>query len=138
MIKKIIACFVFLTLLGCWPVETHDPEEAYEYWAKSEPPEEIELLEGTYYQTPHFTLEYECFLKFRADKKWFEEFVNHNKLQPDTIGHNWSRYTKVPDWFNPDDSYLIYALDPEEKFKRSRYFYHRNMGICYIYQTIGM
>ncbi|KZS39499.1 hypothetical protein AWE51_25800 [Aquimarina aggregata] len=138
MIKKItLIGFVFL-LVSCFPVETKNAEKAYKYWSRSEIPNEIELIKGEYYQSPHFSLEYELFLKFKSDKKWFEKFVKYNGLEIDTIRNDWKNWTELPEWFEPDQNFLIYAKDQTNEFERSRYLRNPETGISYIYETVGM
>lgn len=138
MIHKItLIGFVFL-FIGCFPIKTKNAEKAYKYWSGSEVPNEIELIKGEYYKSPHFSLEYELFLKFKSDEKWFEEFVEYNGLEIDTIGNDWSGWTELPKWFKYDQDFLIYAKDQSEQFERSRYMRNPKTGISYIYETIGM
>nr|WP_299384484.1 hypothetical protein [Allomuricauda sp.] len=137
-VRRIISLgFIFL-LMGCFSIETKNPRKAYKYWLGSNPPKEIELIKGEYYQSPHFTLEYELFLKFKSEKKWFDELVELNGLEIDTIGNTWSLWTEFPEWFDPGEGYLIYAKNQMDKFDRSRYFRNPKTGICYVYETLGM
>ena len=138
LMKKFIPISLLLLFVSCFSTNTTNPEKAYKYWTNSEPPKEIELLKGQYYQSSHFFLEYEVFLKFKSNKKWFNEFVTHNKLEIDTVNNNWSRFTELPEWFKPDKNYLIYTVDQNDEFERSRYMMNPENGICYIYETLGM
>jgi len=136
--KKILMFSLLTFLVSCFPIETKDAEKAYEYWSGNEPPKEIELINGEYYQSPHFSLEYELFLKFKSDGKWFNDFVEYNGLEIDTIKNNWSGWTELPKWFKTDKNYLIYTKNQNDEFERSRYFINPENGICYIYETVGM
>ena len=136
--KKIIVFSLLTLLVSCSKIETQDAEKAYKYWTGNQSPKEIELVKGEYYQSPHFSLEYELFLKFKSDKKWFNEFVEYNKLEIDTLKYDWTRFTKLPEWFKIDQHYLIYTKDQNDEFERSRYFINPANGICYIYETVGM
>ncbi|WP_299122203.1 hypothetical protein [uncultured Tenacibaculum sp.] len=138
MIKKITLIGIVFLLVSCLPIETKNAEKAYKYWSGSEVPNEIELIKGEYYQSPHFSLEYELFLKFKSDEKWFEEFVEYNGLEIDTIGNDWTRWTELPEWFKSDRDFLIYAKDQSDEFERSRYMRNPKTGISYIYETVGM
>lgn len=137
-IKQIITFGSLSLLVSCSSIATKNAEKAYQYWSGNKPPKEIELIKGEYYQSPHFSLEYELFLKFRSDKKWFSEFVEQNKLEIDTIKNDWKRLTELPEWFQPDKRYLIYAKDQSDQFQRSRYFINPENGMCYIFETVGM
>tara|TARA_B100000780_G_C21120607_1_gene453843 strand:+ start:220 stop:636 length:417 start_codon:yes stop_codon:yes gene_type:complete len=138
MKKYIVFSIITFLLSGCFSVETDNPNKAWKYWSGSEPPENIEMIKGEYYQSPHFTLEYELILKFRTDKKWFDEFVDYNSLIVDTIRHDWTRWTDLPSWFDPDKNFDKYSADPTDDFERSRYFFNPENGEAYIYETVGM
>lgn len=128
-------CLAIL-FIGCFSINTSNPEKAYKYWAGVESPEDIEIINGEYYQSPHFSLEYEFFLKFKPTKKWWDEFVDYNDLEIDNQNEDWSAYTKSPKWFKPFNNYSVYSKN--DNFDRSRYFIEPKSGICYIYETVGM
>src|SRR5690554_2073045 len=136
--KKIILLGLISLLVSCSKIETKNPKEAYKYWAGSEAPKEIEVIKGEYYQSPHFFLEYKLFLKFKSDKKWFNEFVELNKFEIDTVKNDWARWIELPEWFEVDDNYLIFAKDQNDEFDNSRYFINPKNGIAYIYESVGM
>lgn len=136
--KILLLSNLIFFLSGCSSIKTQDAEETYKYWSGNKPPKEIQLINGQYYQSPHFSLEYEMFLKFKSEPNWFQEFIKQNKLEIDTTKHDWTRWTKLPEWFKPDENYLIYAKDQNNEFDRSRYFTNPENGICYIYETVGM
>jgi hypothetical protein len=136
--KEKVILFVLSFILASCSKSTQDPQEAFQYWTGQKAPKEIELIKGKYYQSPHFSLEYVLFLKFKSDQRFFNEYVKYNKLEIDTVGNDWSRFTDLPEWFKVDKNYLIYAKDQNDEFERSRYFINPKTGICYIYETVGM
>lgn len=138
LIKHITLIGCTFLLVCCFPIETKNPKKAFQYWSRSEVPNEIELIKGQYYQSPHFSLEYELFLKFKSDNTWFNDFVEYNALEIDTVGNDWKRWTKLPNWFNPNQEFLIYTKDQNDEFECSRYFRNPKTGINYIYETLGM
>ena len=138
LVNKISTFFLLILLVSCFGVETKNPEKAYKYWSGSEIPKEIEIINGAYYQSPHFSLEYELFLKFKSSENWFNDFVEYNNLEIDTIKHDWAGRTELPKWFKPNKNYLIYSKDQNNEFERSRYFINPSNDICYIYETVGM
>src|SRR5690606_32590985 len=85
-----------------------------------------------------FFFEYKLFLKFKSDEKWFNEFVELNKLEIDTVKNDWTRWIELPEWFEVDDNYLIFAKDQNDEFDNSRYFINPKNGIGYIYESVGM
>ncbi len=139
--RKLILFFCSLTLLvSCWSHSSSNPENAFRYWTKSNSlPKEIKILRGEYYQSPHFTLEYEVFLKFKPTKEWWYTFKRQNKLVEVKASDNddWMSFTSDLGWFNPDHNFTIYAPTDYE-WNRSRYFIDYDKGICYVYETLGM
>jgi hypothetical protein len=124
--------------VGCFPIETRNAEKAFEYWSGNDVPDEIEVMKGEYYQSPHFSLEYELFLKFKSDTKWFDDFVEFNGLEIDTVGHDWKQWTELPIWFKPNQDFIMYSRDQANKLERSRYMRNPKTGMSYIYETVGM
>ena len=118
------------------PVETSDPEKVYKYWLGQNSPDEIELIKGYYYQSPHFTLEYELFLKFKTTDTWWDAFITQNGLELDRQPSDWKMYTEAPDWFQPGGHSVMYSKNDE--YDRSRYLIDRSTGICYVFETLGM
>ncbi len=135
-VRKIIVFCLFTLLFNCFSVETSNPEKAYKYWAGENPSEEIELVKGEYYQSPHFTLEYEFFLKFKPTDKWWNAFIQQNKLEKVINNSDWFRLDNFPKWFQLNSNYLVYGKN--DPYDRSRYFVDYESGVCYIYETIGM
>nr|WP_321235042.1 hypothetical protein [uncultured Psychroserpens sp.] len=137
--KKLILIFCSFTLLvGCWPRESSDPEDTFEYWL-GEVPKEVEVIHGEYYQSPHFTLEYEVFLKFKPTKAWWYTFKLQNNLVEveTTDDDSWIHFTNHLDWFQPDANFTEYKATDYE-WNRSRYFIDYKKGVCYVYETLGM
>ena len=137
--KRLIIILLLIPLLtSCFSVNISEPEEVFEYWLGIDPPQEVQLMKGQYYQSPHFTLEYELFLKFKAETSWFNELVTYNRLELDTVSNNWVGLTKLPVWFEIDKEYLIYNQNQNRAFEQSRYFFNPKNGMCYIYESVGM
>jgi hypothetical protein len=136
MRRTTLLCLIII-LASC-SVKTRNAEKAFKYWSGSKPPDEIQMINGEYYRSPHFTLEYKLFLKFKTNRKWFNEFVKYNGLKPDTLHHHWKPHHELPDWFKPDSRYLVYAKKMNDEFEVSRYFIDTLNRICYIYETEGM
>jgi len=132
--KKILILFLVIVLSGCLSVNTSDPEKAFAHWAGYKPPKSFEFFNGEFYQSPHFFLEYEVYLKFRTTKEWWNEFIELNNLQIDN--DSWSKRTDAPEWFKPYKAYIKYSNNDD--FDNSRYFIHKESGICYIYESVGM
>ena len=137
--RKIFILSIILTFISCEGfIRTNDPVESYKYWAGDEPPKEINLINGEYLQTPHFTLEYQLFLQFKSNGDWFNEFIKYNNLKIDTINNDWKSGLELPKWFNPSKDFIKYSRNQHDEFDRSRYFVNPKNGMCYIFETFGM
>ncbi|MFT3843884.1 MAG: hypothetical protein QM725_02435 [Lacibacter sp.] len=105
-------------------------QETYKYWTGANAPNDIELLNGQYWQSAHFTKEYIMFLKFKPSKKWWNEFTKQNNLITDTT--KWTNPSETPNWFLPTNKSLQFR---QAGFSESsRYFCDTSTGICYIYE----
>lgn len=134
MKRTVIILFISVLFYSCFPKETSNPKKAFKYWAGYNPPSEFNVSHGEYYQSPHFTLEYEVYLKLEPTSEWWNGLFDHYNLKSDTS--TWSIPNEAPDWFRPSqDSRMFWKSND---FERSRYFIDRKTGICFIYETLGM
>lgn len=134
MKRTVIILFISVLFFGCYSTETSNPEKAFTYWARHSPPEEFNVTHGEYYQSPHFTLEYEVYLKFEPTSEWWNALFDQKKLVADTM--RWYKYPDAPDWFKPSkDSRMFWT---GKAYDHSRYFIDRTTGICFIFETFGM
>ena len=127
---------VFLFFTSCFSRSSSDAEKTFEYWAGTKTPDEVELINGQYFQSPHFTIEYELFLQFKTTERWWNQYTQKNGLMLDEPQSDWKTFTELPEWFTPPDSYLIYSKN--NSFDRSRYFFDVKTGTCYVYESVGM
>jgi len=120
---------VLFLATGC-SKKTTDTKEAFVYWAGQDPPQDMELIQADYYESPHFTKEYEMYLKFKPSKEWWKSYVKLNHLLADSIG--WAKPVDAPAWFKPT-SRSLRLMQPEFD-QGSRYFCDTATWICYIYE----
>jgi hypothetical protein len=89
-----------ITLTCCFQVHTDNPEKAFKYWTRIPLPDsEVEVLKGKYWQSGHFTLEYEAYFELVASKEWRNELIRLNDLSVDTT--EWYCPKDIPGWFFP-------------------------------------
>jgi hypothetical protein len=117
-------------LAGCCEKRTDNALEVYHYWAGTQPPEDMELMEGNYWKSAHWTKEYILFLKFKPTTLWWDEFLKQNRISEDK--GEWILPADAPDWFTPSESSTRYGNG--DKFNESRFFRDSQTGICYIYE----
>ncbi len=137
MRRFVIVAIASLLIVSCWSKETDDPNKAFTYWAQFKPNNDFEIINGRYYQSPHFTLEYEVFLQFRPPADWWQKLVEQRHLVKDQA-EGWIPPTHAPNWFRPSTDVLRLKQSDPTDFNRSRYFINISTGECFIYETLGM
>lgn len=121
---------VFL-LTSCSEVKTTDPKDTYKNWAGANPPSDIELINGRYWQSAHWTKEYIMYLQFKPTEEWWSEFLKQNYISADK--NDWSMPSDAPTWFKPSDNSIRYGGGADFD-QSSRYFRDTITGVCYIYE----
>ncbi len=133
LIKHLAIAVLLLTsalMTSCSETKTTDAKEAYKYWSGENPTDDVDLLDGQYWQSPHWTKEYIMYLKLKPSKNWWDEFIKQNSLSVDTT--KWTKPSDSPQWFNPTYNSIQYG---QTDFSQgSRYFRDTATGICYIYE----
>lgn len=126
----IALAFIIFTLTSCSETQTSDAKKTFKYWAGTNPPSDIEILNGQYWQSGHWTKEYIMYLKLKPSKTWWNEFINQNSLTVDTT--KWTKPDDAPSWFEPTENSKQYG---QLGFSQgSRYFQDTSTGVCYIYE----
>lgn len=98
--------------------------ETYRYWAGEEPGEDMQVLNGEYWASAHWSKEYTLYLELRFPRakdfvmsKRFERSVEHQVIHG------------APDWFDPPADYEVW-----EGNLGSLYFLHPKKGHIYIFE----
>ncbi len=130
--------YIFITVLlnifaltSCMEIKTSDVKDTYKYWAGTEAPSNLELLNGQYWQSSHFTKEYIMYLKFKPTKIWWDEFLKLNYIPADK--DEWTKPSDAPNWFQPSERSVRYGIKDDMDLG-SRYFRDSLTGVCYIYE----
>lgn len=129
---KFLGTLLFFTtiLIGC-SKKTNDANETFKYWSGADASADLELLNGQYHESPHFTKEYIMYLKFKPTKEWWLEYLNYNSITIDK--KDWTIPDDAPTWFTPSKNYLRYWRN-DDFDQGCRYFCDTATGICYIYE----
>ncbi len=125
-----ILTIFFATLIISCSKKTNDANETFKYWSGCKATNDVKLLKGQYYESPHFTKEYIMYLKFIPTKKWWFEYLKYNSILPDK--NDWIVPNDAPNWFKPPETSLRYWRKDFDQ--GSRYFCDTATGICYIYE----
>lgn len=126
----IILSLLSFTITGCFEKKTDNALKAYTYWAGVKPPDDIKVLNGSYWESSHWSKEYILFLKLKATKEWVYAFINQNELIKTTEGENLPE--DIPNWYQPSKKSLVYTS--EESYNKSKYYFDSATNIMYIYE----
>lgn len=130
-IQIILSIFILIfTLIGCSEIKTNDANKAYKHWAGTYPPKDLNVLNGQYWESGHWTKEYIIFLKLKPTQEWWDKFLKQNDISVDK--GEWTIPSDAPDWFNPTKNTIRY--DGRDHFNQSRYFRDTLTGVCFIFE----
>jgi len=130
-IKILISILTILSLVSCSEINTTNPTETYKYWSGTNAPSDLELLNGQYWQSSHWTREYIMYLKFKPSDTWWNEFIQQNQIsinKGDRI-----MLSDAPTWFNPTENSTRFGGNNDFD-QGSIYFRDSLTGVCYIYE----
>jgi hypothetical protein len=128
-LKFILPLIIFFCLASCLEKETTNPEEVYKYWSGNNPEKDMKIIHGKYWQSAHWTREYEMYLELVGSPLWLEEFIKQNKLK--TANSTIDLPDDAPSWFNPKLGLKAYI--PDGFSQGSIYFVDLKTGylLCY-------
>lgn len=131
IMKTLLLILLMLSLNSCSEIKTNNPKETYKYWSGVDAPSDLELLNGQYWQSSHWTKEYIMYLEFKPSEKWWKEFIKQNNILIDK--GDWAMPSDVPKWFKPSENSIRFrALSDFDK--GSRFFKDTLTNVCYIYE----
>ena len=123
--------FLTLILISCMEKRTTNPQETYKYWAGNNPPNDLELIKGQYWESAHWTKEYIMFMKIKPTTEWWNEFIKQNQLLLNK--GKWTIPSEAPDWFNPTKNTIKY--NSSDIMNQSIYLRDTLTGVCFIYES---
>lgn len=95
----IVSRFFSTSLLtACFEKRTTNPLKAYRYWFDEDPGKDVRLPHARYWQSAHWSKEYELYLQFSASPAWRSAFTTQHHFHIDTV---FSLPTDKPAWFVP-------------------------------------
>ena len=129
--KIITGLLLAIILTSCSEIKTDNPQETYKYWSGTNSPSDLELLNGQYWQSAHWTREYIMYLEFKPSDNWWNEFLEQNYISVDK--GDWTIPNDAPTWFKPSENSIRFGGDGDFD-QGSRYFQDTLTGVCYIYE----
>jgi len=130
---KLFLIFIFLgfSLISCSEKNSVNPEEVYYLWSGTKPTNEVKLINGKYWQSSHFTREYQMYLELIAPKNWISEFIKQNDLKLLT-STSIDLPVDAPVWFKVKPGFKAFV--PSGFSQGSIYFLDDNTGYMLIYE----
>lgn len=89
-------------LMSCREQRSVDPVDAYTMWAGQKPDSTVTVLHGQYWQSGHWSLEYEVYLEMKVSAAWREAFFEQNQFE---LSRNRHLPANAPAWFKPTARY---------------------------------
>ncbi|NLN32924.1 MAG: hypothetical protein GX159_04950 [Flavobacteriaceae bacterium] len=134
----LIYSLICFSLISC-EIKTHNAKKSYGYWEDGNIQKEVEILEGNYWKSPHWTYEYVVYLKLKPSKEWMNKFspyccFEEGKLIEDSVDFdiydvNSPDWLPKPVWFHPDKNFVVFG----NEFS-NRYFWNEKDSLLYIYE----
>lgn len=109
MKKIILSSLICLFIIsGCSQINTDNPDKAFRYWTQIPlENDQVTVYKGKYWQSSHYSLEYEAYFIMTTTKEWKEELIKLNEMQLDST--EWLCPKDVPQWFSPPGNYIQYS-----------------------------
>ena len=98
--------------------------ETYRYWAGQDPDDDMEVINGEYWSSAHWSKEYTLYLELRFPRA--RDFVmgrNFKRVEA------WHALRDAPEWFDPSAQYELW-----EGQSGSHYYLHPTKGHLYIFE----
>ena len=132
-LKFSIILILLITFSSCIEKNTSDPQEAYSYWMKSAKDSKIEVINGKYWESSHFSHEYIIYLELKVNAEWWDKFSKENELVIDTYQNETLYNNDFPKWFKPNQEFVKYTLNANSD-QGSMYFYNEKTHSVFIYE----
>ena len=104
--------------------------ETFKYWAGEDPWEGIDVLNGQYWSSAHFTKEYIMYMEVIVPTEMALNFIkdeyNKLKLTDDEVKFP----TDAPEWFKPPSGFKEYKKGNQG----SKYFINTETGHMFMYE----
>lgn len=104
-------------------------EETFEYWAGAAPWEGIEVLNGQYWSSAHWSKEYILYMEVTVPVKMALDFIEDNHLK--TVNDEVKFPKEAPNWFHPSSAFKEYKAGSQG----SKYFINTETGHLFIYEV---
>lgn len=118
---------------GCSEKDVRNPKEAYSYWIKSDMNSKVEVVNGKYWESSHFSHEYIIYLELKVSAEWWNKFSKENELIIDSYQNESLYNNDFPKWFKPSKEFVAYKSNTDSD-QGSMYFYNEKTQSVFIYE----
>ena len=102
MKNRLVLLILSITITSCG-VETYDSKEAYQHWENNAIGEDVEIINGQFWKSGHWTYEYSVFLELQPSKRWKDKFFELYNAEENSVGkydsEKHSHQIQAPHWF---------------------------------------
>lgn len=122
--------FCLSTIVDSCGIETDNKDQIFYLWTNGELPKDIKTINGKYWESGHFTKEYEVYIHLKSTDKWWENFKKINQLDAhkasfseeiqSKLNPEFKRVLQIPKWFKPDRNSVIYQKGESEFYWDSK------------------
>ncbi len=128
--KSLLFILILLLTVSCLEKNSNNANEAFELWSGNAP-KNIEVRNGKYWRSSHFTYEYIVYLDFQASDNWIEEFKKQNDLEIQK-SKSIDLPSDAPIWFTPKPGFACYS--PKGFNQGSLYFFNNKTNEVLLYE----
>lgn len=132
--KKLINVFVIVLFFSCGAGTFKNDSKNWKRIFNESVPKEINLINSRFWKSPHWSYEYEAYLKFETSKRFmYDYFIKKYDLRRFKEGDELTFFEEKPEWFNTENikDYNIW-IHPDE-FNHIKLLKHKKTGVIYFH-----
>jgi len=105
-------------------------KETFKYWAGEEPWKGIDVKNGQYWSSAHFTKEYILYMELIIPKEMLLDFINDDYNKLELTEDEVSLPSDSPEWFKSPKDFKVY----KRGHQGSLYFVNIDTGYMFMYE----
>jgi len=125
-LKNILSIFLLSVLMISCGIETESKEQIFYLWTNSEPPKDVKTINGKYWESGHWSKEYEIYIHLKPSEIWWNNFKKINELDLNKIEFSeeinlklkpgFKKILVIANWFKPNKNSIIYQKGESEYY----------------------
>ncbi|WP_262152465.1 hypothetical protein [Chryseobacterium foetidum] len=107
-------------------IETDDKEQIFYLWTNSDLPNDVKTINAKYWESGHWSKEYEIYIHLKPSEKWWTDFKKINNLNSSKANFSAEINSKlksdfksiltIPKWFKPTVNSTVYQKENSEYY----------------------